>query len=54
MAIRTILVPLSGGATGEAAVETAALLAVRFRAHLEALHVRADPRDALPMLGQDI
>jgi nucleotide-binding universal stress UspA family protein len=54
MAIRTILVPLSGGATSGAAVETAALLAVRFRAHLGALHVRSDPRDALPMLGQDI
>ncbi|MDB5411378.1 MAG: universal stress protein [Rhodospirillales bacterium] len=54
MAIRTILVPLSGGATSEAAVETAAMLALRFRAHLEALHVRGDPRDALPMLGQDI
>jgi nucleotide-binding universal stress UspA family protein len=54
MAIRTILVPLSGGATSEAAVETAARLAVRFRAHLEALHVRGDPRAALPMIGQDI
>jgi nucleotide-binding universal stress UspA family protein len=54
MAIRTILVPLSGGATSAAAVDTAAGLAVRFRAHLKALHVRGDPRDALPMLGQDI
>jgi nucleotide-binding universal stress UspA family protein len=54
MTIRTILVPLSGGATSEAAVETAALLAMRFRAHLEALHVRGDPRDAIPMIGQDI
>jgi nucleotide-binding universal stress UspA family protein len=54
MVIRTILLPLSGGATSAAAAETAAQLAVRFRAHLEALHVRGDPRDALPMIGQDI
>lgn len=54
MAIRTILVPLSGGTASEGAVETACRLAKRFGAHLEALHVRADPCEALPFLGQDI
>jgi nucleotide-binding universal stress UspA family protein len=54
MAIRTILVAISGGAASEGAIETACRLATHFSAHLEALHVRVDPRDALPLLGQDI
>jgi nucleotide-binding universal stress UspA family protein len=54
MTIRTILVPLSGGSSKEGAIETACRLALRFRAHLEGLHVRADASDALPLLGQDI
>jgi nucleotide-binding universal stress UspA family protein len=54
MAIRTILAPLSGGPSSEGAIETACNLALLFGAHLEALHVRADPTDALPLLGQDI
>jgi nucleotide-binding universal stress UspA family protein len=54
MAIRTILVPLSGGSSNEGAIETACRLALRFGAHVEGLHVRADPTDALPLLGQDI
>jgi nucleotide-binding universal stress UspA family protein len=54
MAIRTILVPLSGGAASAGTIETACRLAQRFGAHLEALHVRADPREALPLLGTDL
>ncbi len=54
MAIRTILVPLSGGAATAGAIETACRLSQRFGAHLQALHVRPDPRDALPMLGEDL
>jgi nucleotide-binding universal stress UspA family protein len=54
MTIRTILAPLSGGAAQEGAIETACRLALRFAAHVEGLHVRADPGDALPLLGQDI
>ncbi len=54
MAIRTILVPLSGGAATAGAIETGCRLAQRFGAHLQALHVRPDPRDTLPMLGADI
>jgi len=54
MAICTILVPLSGGAATDGAIETACRLAQRFGAHLEALHVGADPRDSLPLLGPDI
>jgi nucleotide-binding universal stress UspA family protein len=54
MAIRTILAALSGGSSSEGAIATACSLALRFGAHIEALHVRADPTDALPLLGQDI
>jgi len=54
MTIRTILAPLSGGSSNEGAIETACRLAQRFGAHVEALHVRSDPADALPLLGQDI
>jgi nucleotide-binding universal stress UspA family protein len=54
MAIRTILVAISGGAASEGAIDTACRLTTHFSAHLEALHVRVDPRDALPLLGQDI
>jgi nucleotide-binding universal stress UspA family protein len=53
MMIRTILVPLSGGAASEGAVETACRLALRFGAHLEALHVRADPTEVVALLGPD-
>lgn len=54
MTIRTILVAVSGGAASEGAVETACRLTQHFAAHLEALHVRVDPQDSLPLLGQDI
>jgi nucleotide-binding universal stress UspA family protein len=52
--VRTILVPLSGGAASEGTIETACRLAHRFGAHIEALHVRADPCDSLPLLACDI
>src|SRR5258708_1779734 len=54
MAIRTILAPVSGCAATEGTVETACRLARRFAAHLEVLHVRADPRESLPLLAPDI
>ena len=54
MVIRKILLPLSGGAASEGAAETACRLATRFAAHLEALHIRPDPREILPYLGEDI
>jgi nucleotide-binding universal stress UspA family protein len=54
MVIRTILLALSGGKASEGAAATACRLARRFDAHLEALHVRPDPRETLPDLGVDI
>ena len=44
MDIRTILVGASGGAASEGAIDLACRLAIAFGAHLEALHVKADPR----------
>jgi nucleotide-binding universal stress UspA family protein len=53
MTIRTILVPLSGGAASEGAADTACRLALQFAAHLEALHVRPDPAETVALLGAD-
>ncbi|WP_374449825.1 universal stress protein [Stella sp.] len=51
MAIRTILVPMSGGASGDTALDAAIVVGRRAGAHVEALHVAPDPRDAVPMVG---
>lgn len=47
MAIKTILVPLGDPAAGASPLETAFAVASLFDAHVEALHVRADPRKAI-------
>ena len=44
MLIRTILAAVSGGTASHGATELACRLARRFDSHLEALHVRPDPR----------
>jgi len=54
MTIRTILAAISGGVASEGAIETACGLAKRFNAHVEGLHVKADPADILPLFGTDI
>ena len=54
MAIRAILAPLSGGPASEGTIETACRLAKRYGAHLEALHVRSDPRTAVTAIGPDM
>jgi nucleotide-binding universal stress UspA family protein len=54
MAIRAILAPLSGGPASEGTIETACRLAKRFGAHVEALHVRSDPRQSVTALGPDM
>jgi nucleotide-binding universal stress UspA family protein len=51
MTIRTILAAVSGGSASEGAVETAFELARRFEAHVEALHIRVDERQALMAYG---
>ena len=44
MTIKTILVCVSSAEASRSALQAACLLAQRFDAHIEALHVRADPR----------
>ncbi|MGH7076675.1 MAG: universal stress protein [Acetobacteraceae bacterium] len=54
MSIRKILVPLSSGASGEAALATGLLVAHNWGAHLLALHVRVDSRDVAPLAGEGL
>jgi nucleotide-binding universal stress UspA family protein len=54
MAIRKLLLPLTGTAAGEAALTTALMLARLWNAHLLALHVRVDSRDVAPLAGEGL
>ncbi|MDO8289918.1 MAG: universal stress protein [Parvibaculum sp.] len=54
MAVRKILVPLSGVATEAAVLGTAMTVAKTFGAQLVGLFVRADPTEALPFLGDGV
>lgn len=52
MALKTILACISGGDASERVLETARRVAVAFNSHIEALHVRADPRGLVPYTGE--
>ncbi len=52
MAIKTILVPLDGSTASREALETGARMALASNAHLDVVHVRANPKDAVPLLGE--
>ncbi len=52
MPIKTMLVPIDGTEAGERCLEVAYTIAVKQAAHLEVFHVRADPKDAVPLLGE--
>jgi nucleotide-binding universal stress UspA family protein len=54
MAIRKILLPLTGTAAGEAALSTALMIARLWDAHVTALHVRVDSRDVAPLAGEGL
>jgi nucleotide-binding universal stress UspA family protein len=54
MANRKLLLPLTGTETGEAALETALLVAGMWNAHLCVLHVRVDSRDVAPLAGEGL
>jgi nucleotide-binding universal stress UspA family protein len=54
MAIRKLLLPLTGSAAGEAALTTALTIARRWNAHVTALHVRVDSRDVAPLAGEGL
>lgn len=52
MTIRKILVPLTGIEPDRVALDAAFSVAGRFRAHVDGLFVRPDPRDAIPLVGE--
>ncbi len=54
MAIRKLLLPLTGTAAGEAALATALIVARLWNAHVTALHVRVDSRDVAPLAGEGL
>ena len=52
MAPKIILAAVTGQETDAATLAIAATVARRFNAHIDALHVKGDPRDAIPFLGE--
>ena len=54
MAIRKLLLPLTGTAAGEAALSTALMTARLWNAHVSALHVRVNSRDVAPLAGEGL
>ncbi|MGQ9371389.1 universal stress protein [Azospirillum sp. A39] len=52
VSLKSILVPLAGADTDPVALSMAMTVAKSFDAHVEALFVKLDPRDAVPMLGE--
>lgn len=49
---KTVLVPVSDGATADAPLDTAFGLAAAFGTHVVGLHVRTDPTSAVPLVGE--
>jgi len=52
MAPKIILAAVTGQDTDAATLAIAAAVAKRFNGHIDALHVKGDPRDAIPFLGE--
>ena len=52
MTYRSIIVPIDGGRDSQALAESAFALAREHTAHVDALHVKPDPRDVVPLLGE--
>lgn len=52
MAIKVILTPLFGVSSDEAALATALAVAQKFSAHIDVMHIRADPRTMIPYIGE--
>lgn len=50
--IKVILVPMCDAETAQIPLETALQLGARFQATVRALHVRADPSAAVPLVGE--
>ncbi len=54
MAIRKLLLPLTGSVAGEAALAAGLTVARIWNAHLTTLHVRMDSRDVAPLAGEGL
>lgn len=52
MPLKLILAAITGQETDDATLGVATALARRFNGHVDALHVKGDPRDAIPFLGE--
>lgn len=52
MAVRTILVPVHGSPSGRVVLKTALQVAREHDAHIDAVHVRPDPRVGVPLVGE--
>ncbi len=52
MVIKVILTPLFGNESDTTVLATAQALAERSAAHIDAIHVRADPRNMIPYIGE--
>lgn len=52
MSMKTILAPVDGAKSSGAVLDAAFVLAEEFKAHINVLHVLADPKSAIPLLGE--
>jgi len=52
MTLKIILAAVTGQDTDAATLGVATAIARKFSSHIEALHVKGDPRDAIPFLGE--
>lgn len=52
MKLKIVLAAVAGRDADPSTLDLAAVVARRFGAHIEALHIRSDPRDAIPFLGE--
>lgn len=52
MAFKVVLTPLYGVPSDESALATAVAVARKFAAHVDVMHVRADPRTMIPYIGE--
>lgn len=52
MAVKTMLLPVDGTEAGRPVLDLGFAVATQFAAHVDVLHVRADPKDAVPLLGE--
>jgi nucleotide-binding universal stress UspA family protein len=52
VSIKTILVPVNSGTISRSPLDLAFMTAAKFQAHVDVLHVRPDPRNMIPYVGE--